>query len=51
MRIVNGGPLVKPLDRLALVWEGILSKDLLGSGSTSFGVLPQCHRSVHLSVL
>ena len=53
-RIVNGGCLVEPLDWLAessIAREGIsFAKDPLGSGSSSFGVLPQCHHPVHLSV-
>ena len=54
MSVVNGGHLVKPLDWLAensIAWEGIsFAKDSLGSGILSFGVLPQCHFPVHLSV-
>ena len=42
--VVNGGCLVKPLDWFAegsIAWEGIsFAKDPLGSGSSSFGVLP-----------
>ena len=53
-RIVNGGCLVEPLDLLAesSITQGGISfaKDPLGSGSSSFGVLPQCHHPVHLSV-
>ena len=41
---MNGGCLVKPLDWLAessIAREGIsFTKDPLGSGSSSFGVLP-----------
>ena len=52
--VVNGSRLVEPLDWLAessIAWEGILfAEDPLGSGSSSFRVLPQCHHSVHLSV-
>ena len=54
-RVVNDGRLVKPLDWLAessIALEGIsFAKDLLGSGSSSFRVLPQCYHPVHLSVL
>ena len=53
-RIVNGGCLVEPLDWLAessIAQGGIsFAKDPLGLGSSSFGVLPQCHHPVHLSV-
>ena len=53
--VVNGSRLVEPLDWLtkrSIAWEGIsfATKDPLGSGSSSFGVLPQCHHPVHLSV-
>ena len=46
--VVNGSCLVEPLD----CSTGRLSfaKDPLGSGSSSFEVLPQRHRPVHLSV-
>ena len=48
---VNGGCLVEPLDRLT-PWHGKVAipfaKDPLGSGSSSFGVPPQCHHPVHL---
>ena len=52
--VVNGDCLVEPLDWLAvssIAQKGIpFAKDPLGSGSSSFGVLPQCHCPVHLSV-
>ena len=54
MCVVNGGRLVEPHDWLnsSIAWEGIsFAKDPLGSGSSFFRALPQCHFSVHLSVL
>ena len=52
--VVNGGHLVEPLDwhNCSIAREGILfAMDALGSGSSSFRALPQCHCPVHLSVL
>ena len=54
MHVVNGSPLVELLDWLSLYRRKVailFAKDPLGLGSPSFGVLPQCHHPMHLSVL
>ena len=53
MHVMNSSPLVEPLWLACSIVQGgiLFAKEPLGSGKSSFEVLPQCLHPVHLSVL